>query len=321
MPQGSLTSHGLCAVPRLASPSGNTGDDRSSSCRVLLIHLVPGDPARAALGSHATPQAIERLHKEWGLDESLPSQIFRYLKRLLSGDLGTSLRFNQSAGSLVMERMPVTLWLLAYSTVLTCLIALPTSLLATSKPGAIRDRGVRVLSVISLAIPGFWLGLVLIQYVAVKGGILPSAGFGSGFAGHLESLLLPSLTIAAGIVPLVVRSLRAEMLRVSTSDYVTTARAKGLSERQIRMHHVLRNALSPSITVLAVNISFLVGGTLVIEQVFGLGGVGALMLEAIGARDFPVVQAVTLILALIVVVVNVMGDLLQALVDPRVEVR
>jgi ABC-type dipeptide/oligopeptide/nickel transport system permease component len=287
----------------------------------LLIHLVPGDPARTALGQHATPKAIENLHHLWGLDQSLPQQYWLFMKRLVSGNLGESLRFKQSAGHLVLERMPVTLWLLAYSTFLTVLISVPAALLAASRQGAMRDRTVRILSVASLGIPGFWLGLVLIQYLAVEARLLPSAGYGSGFVGHLESLLLPSLTIAAGLVPLVIRSLRAELLKVSESDFVTTARAKGITERRIRLRHVLRNALAPSVTVLAVNISFLVGGTLVIEQVFSLGGVGTLMLQGINARDFPIVQAVTLILALVVVLVNIMGDLIQALLDPRVEAR
>ncbi|HEY0277140.1 MAG TPA: ABC transporter permease [Solirubrobacterales bacterium] len=287
----------------------------------FLIHLVPGDPARTALGIRATPQAVEALHHQWGLDRSLPSQYVLFMKRLLSGDLGDSLRYGQPAGRLVLERMPVTLWLLIYSTVLTILLAVPTALLAASKPGALRDRVIRVLSVVSLGIPGFWLGLMLVEYVAIKAQLLPSAGFGSGFAGHLESLLLPSLTIAAMLVPLVVRSLRTEILKVAESDFVTTARAKGISERRIRVRHVLRNALAPSVTVLAVNISFLVGTTLVIEQVFSLGGVGTLMLQGINNRDFPVVQAVTLILALVVVLVNIMGDLVQALLDPRVEAR
>jgi peptide/nickel transport system permease protein len=287
----------------------------------FLIHLVPGDPARTALGIHATPQGVEKLHRLWGLDKSLPEQYLLFMKRLVTGDLGTSFRYEQSAGSLVIERIPVTLWLLAYSTFLTCLIAVPAAMLAASKSGAMRDRVVRWLSVVSLGIPGFWLGLVLIEYVAIKAGLFPPAGYGIGFAGHLESLFLPSLTIAAGLFPLVIRSLRAELLRVAEADFVTTARAKGLTERQIRYRHVLRNALAPSVTVLAVNISFLVGGTLVIEQVFSLGGVGTLMLQAINNRDFPVVQAVTLILALVVVLVNIMGDLVQALIDPRVEAR
>lgn len=287
----------------------------------LLIHLVPGDPARTALGSHATPKAIENLHHLWGLDRSLPAQYLLFMKRLVTGDLGTSLRLKQPAGSLVIERMPLTLWLIAYSTFLTCLIAVPAALLAASKQGAMRDRFVRIFSVASLGIPGFWLGLMLIEYIAVEARLLPSAGFGTGFVGHLESLLLPSLTIAVGIIPLVIRSLRAETLKVAESDFVITARAKGLSERRIRLRHVLRNALAPSVTVLAVNVSFLVGGTLVIEQVFNLGGVGTLMLQGINARDFPVVQAVTLILALVVVAINIMGDLVQALLDPRVEAR
>lgn len=286
----------------------------------LLIHLVPGDPARAALGTHATPQAIERLHQEWGLDRSLPDQYKLFAERLLSGDLGTSLRFGRSAGALVIERLPVTIWLIVYSTILTVLIAVPLALWAASKPGALRDKAVRLISVAGLGVPGFWLGLVLIEYVAVEAQLLPAAGSGSGVAGHIESLFLPSLTIAAGIVPLVVRSLRAEVLKVSESEYVTTARAKGLSERRIRLRHVLRNALAPSVTVLAVSVSFLVGGTVVVEHVFSLAGVGDLMLSAISARDFPVVQAVTLILALLVVLVNIAGDLVQALLDPRVEV-
>lgn len=285
----------------------------------LLIHLVPGDPARTALGTHATPKAVESLRHEWGLDRSLPDQYRLFVERLASGDLGTSLRYGRSAGELVIERLPVTLWLIAYSTILTVLLAVPLALWAASKPGALRDKLVRMLSVVGLGIPGFWLGLILIEYLAVEAQLLPTAGFGSGVEGHIESLFLPSLTIAAVIVPLIVRSLRTEILKVAESEYVTTARAKGISERRIRLRHVLRNALAPSVTVLAVNVSFMVGGTLVVERVFSLGGVGDLMLSAISARDFPVVQAVTLILAILVVLVNILGDLFQALLDPRVE--
>lgn len=287
----------------------------------LMIRLVPGDPARTALGAHATPAAIARLHHEWGLDRSLPAQYLLFLERLVSGNLGTSLRYGKAAGALVAERLPVTVWLLIYSAMLTCALAVPLALWAASRPGGLRDRAVRLISVAGLGIPSFWLGLVLIEYLAVEVRLLPAAGFGEGIGGHIESLFLPSLAIAISIVPMVVRSLRAEVLRVADSDYVTTARAKGLSERRIRLRHVLRNALAPSVTVLAVNIGFLVGGTLVIERVFSLGGVGELMLSAIDYRDFPLVQAVTLVLAFLVVAVNILGDLAQALLDPRVEAR
>jgi len=287
----------------------------------FLIHLVPGNPARTALGANATPQAVAALEHKWGLDTSLPQQYWLFMKNLFSGDLGTSLRYEQSAGELVIERMSVTLWLFVYTIVLTALIAFPAALLAASKPGGIRDNVVRWLSVVSLGIPGFWLGLILVEYVAIGTGLFPAAGFGEGFAGHVESLFLPSLTIAAAIVPLVVRSLRVELLRVAEADFVTTARAKGLTEWRIRYRHVLRNALAPTVTVMTVQISFLVGFTLVVEQVFSLGGVGSLMLQSINNRDFPVVQAVTLILAVVVVLVNIMGDLIQALIDPRVEAR
>lgn len=285
----------------------------------FLIHLVPGDPARAALGPHATPQGIARLHREWGLDRSLPAQYWLFLKRAVHGNLGASLQYRRSVGAVVWERLPVTIWLIAYSAVVAGLLSLLLALWATSRPRALRDRAVRLLSVLGLGVPSFWLGLVLIEYVGVRAGALPVAGYGSGFGGHLRSLLLPSFTIAAGIVPLVVRSLRAEILRVADSDYVMTARAKGLTRRRIRLRHVLRNALGPSVTVLAVNIGFLIGGTLVVESIFALGGLGDLMLSAISYRDFPVVQGVTLVLAFLVVAVNILSDLAQAVLDPRIE--
>lgn len=286
-----------------------------------LIHLVPGDPARTALGLHATPAAIAKLHQEWGLDSSLPAQYLNYLGRLVTGNLGTSLHYQESAGRLIVERLPVTLWLIFYSTFLVALIAVPLALLAASRPGALRDRLIRIISVFGLGIPGFWLGLILIQYFAIEARLLPAAGFGTGFTGHLESMFLPSLTIAIGIIPMVVRSLRAEVLRVADADFVVTARSKGLSERRIRLRHILRNALPPSVTILMVNVGFLIGGTIVIELVFSLGGVGALMISAINGRDFPVVQAVTLFFALMVILTNVFGDLIQALLDPRLEAR
>jgi peptide/nickel transport system permease protein len=287
----------------------------------LLIHLVPGDPARAALGPQANAEAIARLHHQWGLDQSLPAQYLLFLERLVTGDLGTSLQFEQSVGSLVLDRLPVTLWLVVCSTIFACLIAVPLGLLAASRPGAIRDRLIRIFSVVGLSVPSFWLGLILIEYIAVEAELLPVAGFGESFTEHFESMLLPGLTVAAGIVPLLVRSLRTEMLRVEQADYVVTARAKGLGEQRIRFRHVFRNALPPSLTLLAITVSFLFGGTMIVESVFNLPGVGQLMLQGINQRDFPIVQSVTLVMAFLVIAVNILADLTQSFLDPRVEAR
>jgi ABC-type dipeptide/oligopeptide/nickel transport system permease component len=287
----------------------------------LLIHLVPGDPAQTALGSRATAASIAQLHRQWGLDRPLPAQYGGFVARLVRGDLGTSLRYGQPVGELIFQRLSVTLWLITCATLLTCLIAVSIALLAVSRPGAMRDRLVRVLSVAGLGVPAFWLGLVLIEYVAVRTRWFPAAGFGEGFEGHLRSMVLPGVTIAAGAVPLVARSLRTELLRVADSEYVVTARAKGLTDNRIRLRHELRNALAPAVTVLSVNIGFLVGGTVVVERLFGLGGIGDLMLQGIETRDFPLVQGETLVMALLVVVVNILADLGQALLDPRLEVR
>jgi peptide/nickel transport system permease protein len=287
----------------------------------LLIHLVPGNPARSALGPRATPAAVRVLEHQWGLDRPLPGQYWLFLKRLATGNLGTSTTYNQPIGPLVTKRLPVTLWLVIYGTLLSCVIGVPLALLATRRPGGAIDGAVRFVSVAALGLPSFWLGILLVEWLAVRAGVFPPSGFGSGFAGHVRAMFLPSLTVAAGVSPLLVRALRAEMLKVATSEYVVTARSKGISERRVALRHVMRNALVPGLTVLAVNIGFFVGGTIVVEKIFGLPGLGDLMLQGIGTRDFQIVQSVTLVLALMVIVVNLLADLVNGWLDPRVQAR
>jgi ABC-type dipeptide/oligopeptide/nickel transport system permease component len=287
----------------------------------LLIHLVPGNPARSALGPRATPSAVQALEHAWGLDKPLPEQYALFVKRLASGNLGTSTTYNQSIGPLVTQRLPVTLWLIVYGTLLSCVIGVPLAVLSTLRPGGAIDGAVRFVSVAALGLPSFWLGILLVEWLAVRTGLFPPSGFGSGFAGHIQSMFLPSLTVALGVAPLLVRSLRAEMLTVATADYVTTARSKGLAPRRLLVRHVLRNALVPGVAVLAVNIGFFVGGTIVVEKIFGLPGLGDLMLQGIGTRDFQIVQSVTLVLAVMVIVVNLLADLANGWLDPRVEAR
>jgi len=285
----------------------------------FMIHLVPGDPARTMLGVHATPRRVALLHHEWGLDRSLPAQYVLFMKRLLHGDLGTSLIYNVSAWSLIWGRLPVTLWLIGYGTVLAIVIAIPLAVLAASRKDAARDQIVRAVPLVGLGFPPFWLGIMLLLAFGLHlGRLFPVGGYGTGPIGHLHSMFLPALTVALGISPILIRSLRASLLQVLESDYITTARSKGISERRVLMRHALRNAVVSTVSVLGVNIGFLVGGTVVIEQVFAIPGIGQLMITSVFQRDFPIVQGVTLVFGVMVVLVYLTTDVLHSLLDPRV---
>jgi len=285
----------------------------------FMIHLVPGDPARTMLGVHATPKRVALLHHQWGLDRSLPAQYVLFMKHLLRGDLGTSLIYNVSAWSLIWGRLPVTLWLIGYGTVLAIVIAIPLSVLAASRKDAARDQIVRAVPLVGLGFPPFWLGIMLLLAFGLHlGRLFPVGGYGTGPIGHLHSMFLPALTVALGISPILIRSLRASLLQVLESDYITTARSKGISERRVLMRHALRNAVVSTVSVLGVNIGFLVGGTVVIEQVFAIPGIGQLMITSVFQRDFPIVQGVTLVFGIMVVLVYLMTDVLHSLLDPRV---
>jgi len=285
----------------------------------FMIHLVPGDPARTMLGVHASPERIALLHKQWGLDKSLLFQYKLFMERLIHGDLGNSLYYRVPARELIIDRLPVTLWLIGYGTTLSILIAMPLAALAASKRDAARDHVVRVVPLIGLGFPSFWVGIMLLLAFGLNmGRLFPVGGYGTGFAGHIRSMFLPALTVAIAISPILIRSLRASLLNVLESDYITTARAKGLPEQRVLIRHALRNAVISTVAVLGVNIGYLVGGTLVIEQVFALPGVGQLMINSIFQRDFPVVQGVTLTFAILVVIVYLLTDIVHSMLDPRV---
>ena len=285
----------------------------------FLIHLVPGDPARTMLGTRATPERIALLHAEWGLDQPLPVQYWRFLERLVQGDLGSSLFYSVPAGRLVLERLPVTLWLIGLGTILSVAIAVPLATIAAARRDRATDHVVRAVPLVGLGFPQFWIGIMLLLAFGLNSGRhFPVGGYGEGFVGHLHSMFLPALTVALAISPILIRSLRASLLEVLESDYIATARSKGLPERRVLIRHALRNAAISMVSVLGVNIGFLVGGTLVVEQVFALPGLGQLMINSIFQRDFPVVQAVTLAFAVMVVLVYLTTDIIHALLDPRV---
>jgi peptide/nickel transport system permease protein len=287
----------------------------------FMIHLIPGDPARAMLGIRATPAAVASLHHTWGLDKPLPAQYLSFMGRLLRGDLGTSLFYHASVLSLIGSRLDATLLLLLFAAVFSVLITVPLASIAVTYKDRWQDHVVRVVPLVGLGMPSFWIGSILILLLALDAHIFPVGGFGSTFPDHLESMVLPGLTIALAISPLLIRSLRASMLSVSEADYVATARSKGISSRRVLFKHVMRNGLLPTITVFGINIGFIIGGTVVVETVFALPGVGNLMVQSIVNRDFPVVQAATLLFGILVVLVNLGSDLMYSLLDPRVQLR
>jgi peptide/nickel transport system permease protein len=219
---------------------------------------------------------------------------------------------------LVTSHLPATLWLICYAAVIAVIISVPLAMIAASRKDAVRDHIVRAVPLLGLGMPAFWLALILQTTLALKFRLFPVSGYGTGFVGHLHAMFLPALTVAIALCPVVIRSLRASMLNVLGADFVTTARAKGVPGPRLFIRHVLRNAVIPAVTVLGINIGFLIGGTLIVEQVFQVPGIGQLMINSIFQRDFDVVQAVALVFGIMVVLVNLLTDVAYASLDPRV---
>jgi peptide/nickel transport system permease protein len=284
----------------------------------FMIHLIPGDPARTILGIHATPRAIAILHQQWGLNRPIASQYWLFMDRLVHGNLGISLYYGVKVSGLIVQRLPATIWLIVYAAVIAVVVSVPLAMIAATRKDGVRDHAVRAVPLVGLGMPAFWLALILQTVLAVRLHLFPVTGYGNGFFGHLRAMFLPSLVVAVALCPVVIRSLRASMLNVLGADFVTTARAKGVPGRRLFTRHVLRNAVIPAVTVLGINIGFLIGGTLIVEQVFAVPGIGSLMIQSIFQRDFPVVQAVALVFGIMVVLVNLLTDVAYASLDPRV---
>jgi peptide/nickel transport system permease protein len=284
----------------------------------LLLHVEPGDPARLVLGEHAPPSAVTALRHEWGLDASLPRQFVRFVSSLAHGDLGSSYINHVSSATLIGQRVGLTAALVGAATLFAVLITVPLATVAAARKDGLADHFVRALSVTGLGMPVFWFGIVLIELFALRLHVVPVGGWGNGLGRHLQALVLPGLTASFAIVPILVRSLRVGMIEVLDADFVATARAKGIGELRVLLAHVARNALIPTVTLLGVNIAYLIGSTVVVEQVFNLNGLGSLLLHSITDRDFPVVQSITLVLATSVVLINLLTDLLAARLDPRI---
>jgi ABC-type dipeptide/oligopeptide/nickel transport system permease component len=285
----------------------------------LMVHLIPGDPASAMLGDQATDISVARVRKELGLDKPLYEQYFYFMRNLAELNLGNSIKFRVPVSTIVFHRLAVSLSLVVVTVLFTIVISLPLGILAALKKDSIIDNIVRSTLMVTMVMPSFWSGIILILIFSIRFRILPVSGFGSNFQQHIVHLILPALTISLGLAPILIRSLRTSILDTFQSDYIKTARAKGLEERSVMTVHVLRNALIPTITLLGISIGFLMGGTVIIERVFSLPGAGALLIDSVSARDYPVVQAATLIFALLVILVNLATDIIYSFIDPRVQ--
>jgi peptide/nickel transport system permease protein len=284
----------------------------------LLIKLLPGDPALAILGERASDAAVRALHEQWGLDRPIAHQYGVYMWNLATGDLGQSLRYRTPVTELLPRRAGVTLFLVVYSMALSILIAVPLAIVAAMHREGWPDQLVRVLITLPLASPAFWIGILLLILFALKLGWFPAAGYGEEFGGHLRHLFLPALTLSHAFAAVLTRNLRSALIDVRSTTYVDFARAKGLDRRRVWLRHVLRPALLPIVTLLGVRLSYAIGGSVVIETVFSLPGLGSWMVESILARDYMVVQTLTLVFAFGAMLINLLTDLVYPLFDPRV---
>jgi peptide/nickel transport system permease protein len=284
----------------------------------VLVRLIPGDPARTLLGTRATPTAIADIRAEYGLDEPLWVQYVSFLQHLAHGELGRSIVYKIEVLTLLGTRIEPTLALVVSGVCLSLLIAIPLAAFAARNQHRVGDHAVRLASVLGMAFPQFWLGLILIMFLSLRLGVLPVSGYGETLDAKLAHLVLPSLTVALPLAALITRSLRASLVEALASDVATAARARGMSESVVFWRHAMPNSVGPTVNLLAVNAGWLLGGTVVVESVFAVPGIGQLLVRAIFARDYLVVQGVALVFACWMVLVNVIADVLTVAADPRV---
>ncbi len=284
----------------------------------FAIHVVPGDPIQIMTMGRASAETVARIHVELGLDRPLWQQYFAFVGNALQGDLGRSIVQKVPISEIIADGMAVSLYLLAYGAVLSVVMAVPLAMWAAARRDRAPDHAIRLIGMIGFAMPPFWIGLVLMVLFGLTLGWFPIRGFGEGPLGHLYHMFLPAMTMALFLAPILIQSLRSAILDVLEADYIEVARAKGLSPRRVLIKHVLRNAAIPVITVLAVNIGWLVSGAVIVEQVFTIHGLGAQLVRSVSFRDYPTVQGLALVFAVIVMAVNLTADLGYMLIDRRV---
>ncbi len=288
----------------------------------MLVHLAPGDPVQLMLGEAATPEQIDQTREELGLNDPLYVQFGTFVTDAVQGDLGQSISTRQPVSEQIMDRIPYTLQLAGVSMVISLALAFPLGILsATHKQGRI-DSGSRLAALLGISIPNFWLGIILILFVAVPISIFPLVGMTlitDDVIDGLLSTLLPAIAIGTALAALVMRILRGGITDEMNKGYVQTSRAYGIAESEIMYVHILKNAVLPTITVIGLQLGYLIGGSIIIETVFSIPGVGQLAINAIYAQDFPIVQGVILFVAVAFVAANILVDILYAYLDPRIQ--
>ncbi|MEZ0167834.1 ABC transporter permease [Microvirga sp. TS319] len=284
----------------------------------LLLRVLPGDPATLILGSRGTAEDIAKLNAQLGLDAPLWHQYLSFLFDLLRGSFGQSIAYRQPVGGLILERIWATLALVGLSTIIAIILTVPLAMLAAVDKDGPFDVTIKGLFVVAMSMPSFWLGTLLVLLLSLEWRLFPVSGYGNGFLDRLHHLALPAFVIALSTAALTIRALRSSIIAVMRADYIDTARAKGLTVKAVMLKHVLRNSLISTISVLGVHTSWIIGGTVVIESIFGIPGLGYLLVSSIAARDYPMVQGLTVTFAVLVVVINALTDIAYALADPRV---
>lgn len=279
-----------------------------------IMNVAEGDPVYQVAGPDATEEQLDALREEMGLNGSLLERYFRYIFKLLRGDLGTSYVSRMDVMQLYLQRLPNTLKLASVAMIVAVVISVPLGIVAAVNQNSIKDTVSMILALLGLSMPNFWLGLLLMLLFSLKLGWFPSGG-AEGF----RSVVLPAVTVGVGLAALLTRTTRSSMLDVLRQDYLRTARAKGVSEKRVVFHHALRNALIPIITIFGVQFSNVLGGSVLAETVFAWPGVGRLVVDAIDQRDIPTVTGALIMTTMLVTVVNLIVDIVYAYVDPRIK--
>lgn len=286
-----------------------------------LLQITPGDPARTISGPRATQEEVAEVRTELGLDRPFFEQYLSYVADAAQGDLGTSIRSGNPVSEVIWEGLPLSLMLILLGSGLAMLIATPLAWWSAARRDRFVDHTIRGYSTITLTVPMFWTGIVLLTAVALPTGWFPVSGYGETLAERARALVLPSVTIAIAQAPMLLRGLRAEFLRIQESDYIAVATASGVRGLRRLLRHELPNALVPAVSLTAVSVPYMLFGVVVVETTFGLPGIGKTVTTAVNQKDFPIVQGVTLIFALTTVTTYLIADIVYTLIDPRVELR